>query len=109
MLPYISIPLLIIPFALVGFWTKRPIIAIITATFLAYLIMIIPGLMQTFQAMMIYGTGDPQLMAGGISRTLVSSTLTMFVIVPTLVLFQFSMRRFRREKSKHDVELAGFE
>ena len=87
MLLYISIPLLIIPFALVGFWTKRPIIATIAATLLAYLIMIIPGLMQTFQAMMNYGTNDPQLMAGGISRTLVSSTLTMFVIVPTLFLF----------------------
>lgn len=96
----ISILLPILPFSIVGLWQKRPVAALITAVILSYLMLIIPGLVQSFQAMMIYGEGDPQLMAGGISRTLTSSALTLGVILPLLILVQSIFRRIRLARAK---------
>ena len=56
---------LALPFAIVGLWKKRPVVAFIIAALLSYLMLVLPGIIRTFQAMMIYGSGDPQLIAGG--------------------------------------------
>jgi len=42
----------------------------------------VTGMIKTFQAMMIYGTGDPQLMAGGISEALVTTMLGLIAAIP---------------------------
>jgi len=49
----------------------------------------VTGMIQTFQAMMIYGTGDPQLMAGGISEALVTTMLGLIAAIPLLILHSF--------------------
>jgi len=94
----IALLFLIIPFAIVGFWQKRSVIALIVATILSYLLLILPGLIQTFQALMVYGSGDSELMAGGISRTLISSGLALFVVLPLLFAFQRLMRHLRQRR-----------
>jgi len=42
------------------------------------------GMIITFQAITLYGTGDPKLMAGGISSALVTTVLGLIVAIPTL-------------------------
>lgn len=96
----IGLTLLIIPFCIVGFWTKRKVLPLIIATVLSLVFMVLPTLIQTFQAMMIYGTSDPQLMAGGISQAIISSAFVMAIIVPLLILFQWFMRRRKLNKTK---------
>jgi len=49
----------------------------------------VTGMIKTFQAMMIYGTGDPQLMAGGISEALVTTMLGLYAAIPLLILHSF--------------------
>ena len=44
----------------------------------------VTGMIVTFQAITVYGTGDPQLMAGGISQALVTTVLGLVTAVPLL-------------------------
>ncbi|WP_138380836.1 MotA/TolQ/ExbB proton channel family protein [Luteithermobacter gelatinilyticus] len=46
----------------------------------------VTGMIQTFQSMTLFGTGDPKLMAGGISQALVTTVLGITVALPTLFL-----------------------
>ena len=46
----------------------------------------VTGMIRTFQAITLFGTGDPKLMAGGISEALVTTMLGLVVAIP-LVLF----------------------
>ena len=96
----VSLVLLVIPFAIVGFWTKRPVIALILATVLAVLLLAIPSIIQFFQDIVAYSSDDPQLMADLISRVLVSLILVMFIIFPLLFIFQILMRRRRKKDNE---------
>ncbi|MDT0619423.1 DUF3450 family protein [Salinisphaera sp. P385] len=42
------------------------------------------GMIATFQAITLFGTGDPKLMAGGISQALVTTVLGLVVAIPLL-------------------------
>ena len=44
----------------------------------------VTGMILTFQAISLYGTGDPKLMAGGISQALVTTVLGLVVAIPLL-------------------------
>ncbi|ALM52187.1 MotA/TolQ/ExbB proton channel family protein [Halomonas huangheensis] len=44
----------------------------------------VTGMIVTFQSITVFGTGDPQLMAGGISQALVTTVLGLIVAVPLL-------------------------
>ena len=44
------------------------------------------GMINTFQAITLYGTGDPQTMAGGISQALITTVLGLAVAVPAVLL-----------------------
>lgn len=44
------------------------------------------GMINTFQAITLYGTGDPQTMAGGISQALITTVLGLVVAVPAVLL-----------------------
>jgi biopolymer transport protein ExbB len=44
------------------------------------------GMIQTFQAITLFGTGDPKLMAGGISQALVTTVLGLIVAIPLVLL-----------------------
>lgn len=44
------------------------------------------GMIATFQALTLFGTGDPKLMAGGISQALVTTMLGLIVAIPLVFL-----------------------
>jgi len=55
--------------------------------------------------MMIYGEGDPQLVAGGISEAIVSGGLKLIFALPLLYLFQWFVRRRDKNKlAKTDID-----
>ncbi|RZQ55354.1 energy transducer TonB [Pseudidiomarina tainanensis] len=47
----------------------------------------VTGMINTFQAITLFGTGDPKLMAGGISQALVTTVLGLVVAIPMTLLF----------------------
>jgi len=46
----------------------------------------VTGMIVTFQAITLFGTGDPKLMAGGISQALVTTVLGLTVAIPVVLL-----------------------
>lgn len=56
----------------------------------------VTGMIITFQAITLFGAGDPKLMAGGISQALVTTVLGLTVAIPTLLLHQLVQTRARR-------------
>ena len=48
------------------------------------------GMIQTFQMITLFGTGDPQLMADGISVALVTTMLGLIAAIPLLLLHSFA-------------------
>ncbi|WP_339666018.1 MotA/TolQ/ExbB proton channel family protein [uncultured Pseudomonas sp.] len=44
----------------------------------------VTGMIATFQAITLFGTGDPKLMAGGISQALVTTVLGLIAAIPLL-------------------------
>ena len=46
----------------------------------------VTGMIVTFQMITLFGTGDPKLMAGGISQALVTTVLGLCVAIPTVFL-----------------------
>ncbi len=46
----------------------------------------VTGMIQTFQAITLFGTGDPKMMASGISEALVTTMLGLFVAIPLVLL-----------------------
>ena len=45
----------------------------------------VTGMIQTFQAITLFGTGDPKVMAGGISAALVTTLLGLTVAIPLVL------------------------
>ncbi|MBK8972582.1 MAG: MotA/TolQ/ExbB proton channel family protein [Hahellaceae bacterium] len=54
------------------------------------------GMISTFQAITLFGTGDPQVMAGGISQALVTTVLGLVVAIPLLLGHNILSTRSRR-------------
>lgn len=46
----------------------------------------VSGMIETFQAITLFGTGDPKLMSGGISIALVTTELGLIVAIPLVLL-----------------------
>ncbi len=67
----------------------------------------VTGMIGTFQAMMIYGAGDPKLMAGGISEALVTTMLGLVVAIPLLILHSFCSSLARGVQSTLEEQSAG--
>ena len=67
----------------------------------------VTGMIKTFQAMMIYGTGDPQLMAGGISEALVTTMLGLIAAIPLLILHSFCSSMARSIQGTLEEQSAG--
>ena len=64
-----------------------PTVAVLAAvTPLLGLLGTVTGMIETFQSITLFGTGDPKLMSGGISQALVTTQLGLAVAIP-LVLF----------------------
>ncbi len=55
----------------------------------------VTGMILTFQAITLFGTGDPKLMAGGISQALMTTVLGLVVAIPILLLHAVAAQRSR--------------
>ncbi len=49
----------------------------------------VTGIIETFQSITLYGTGDPRVMSGGISQALVTTVMGLMVAIPLLLLHSF--------------------
>ncbi len=67
----------------------------------------VTGMIQTFQAITLYGAGDPQTMAGGISQALVTTVLGLVVAIPTVFLHWLASSRARRIEGVLEEHAAG--
>jgi biopolymer transport protein ExbB len=56
----------------------------------------VTGMINTFQAITLFGTGDPKLMAGGISQALVTTVIGLCVAIPTVLLHTVVSVRSKR-------------
>lgn len=56
----------------------------------------VTGMIVTFQAITLFGAGDPKLMANGISQALVTTVLGLSVAIPTLLLHNIVQTRAKR-------------
>ena len=56
----------------------------------------VTGMIQVFQQIQLYGTGDPKLMAGGISMALVTTVLGLVMAIPLVLLHSVLSARTKR-------------
>ena len=56
----------------------------------------VTGMILTFQAITIFGAGDPKAMAGGISSALITTVLGLLVAIPTVLMFTIVNGRAQR-------------
>lgn len=62
----------------------------------------VTGMILTFQSMTLFGTGDPSVMAGGISQALITTVLGICVALPTL--FLHSIVNGMSQRVVHTIE-----
>jgi biopolymer transport protein ExbB len=66
------------------------------------------GMIETFQAITLFGTGDPKLMAGGISQALVTTMLGLIAAVPLLFVHNLLDSRSRAISQIYEEQAIGF-
>ncbi|MDF1880022.1 MotA/TolQ/ExbB proton channel family protein [Sulfurimonas sp. MAG313] len=77
--------------------TGLPMIKLVAAVApLLGLLGTVTGMIETFQSITLFGTGDPKLMAGGISQALMTTVLGLVVAIP--ILFVFSVLNSQSKK-----------
>lgn len=62
----------------------------------------VTGMITVFQAITLFGTGDPKIMAGGISGALVTTVLGIVVAVPTILMH--TLVKARSDRVIHIME-----
>ena len=67
----------------------------------------VTGMIATFQSISLFGTGDPKLMASGISQALVTTMLGLMVAIPLLFLHSLVASRSRKLVQILDEQSAG--
>ena len=67
----------------------------------------VTGMIATFQSISLFGTGDPKLMASGISQALVTTMLGLMVAIPLLFLHSLVASRSRKLVQVLDEQSAG--
>ena len=67
----------------------------------------VTGMILTFQAISLFGTGDPKLMAGGISQALVTTVLGLVVAIPLLFSHSIIAYLSRSMIQRLDEQCAG--
>ena len=66
------------------------------------------GMIVTFQSITLFGTGDPKLMAGGISQALITTMLGLCVAIPTVFLHSMMAGQSRRIIETLEGQATGF-
>jgi biopolymer transport protein ExbB len=56
----------------------------------------VTGMIETFQSITLFGTGDPKLMAGGISQALITTALGLVAAIPLIMLHSITVSKSRR-------------
>lgn len=67
----------------------------------------VTGMIQTFQAITLFGAGDPKMMAGGISEALVTTMLGLTTAIPLVLLYDTLANGTRRIIGVLDEQSAG--
>ncbi len=65
------------------------------------------GMIDTFQQITLFGTGDPRMMAGGISTALVTTVLGLVVAIPLTILHSLLQSRARSLIQVLEEQAAG--
>jgi len=56
----------------------------------------VTGIIETFQSITLFGTGDPRVMSGGISQALVTTVMGLMTSIPLLLLHSFLSTKSNR-------------
>ena len=67
----------------------------------------VSGMIETFQSITLFGTGDPKLMSGGISQALVTTELGLAVAIPLLLIHSLLSGKSNRLVQLFDEESAA--
>ncbi|MFT5443909.1 MAG: biopolymer transport protein ExbB [Myxococcota bacterium] len=67
----------------------------------------VTGMIQTFQAITLFGAGDPKMMAGGISEALVTTMLGLITAIPLVLLYDTLANSASRIVDILDQQSAG--
>ncbi len=67
----------------------------------------VTGMIVTFQAITLYGTGDPKLMADGISQALITTVQGLITAIPLILLHSFAATKSRRLVQIIEEQSAG--
>lgn len=67
----------------------------------------VTGMIATFQAISLFGTGDPKLMANGISQALITTMLGLSVAIPLLFLYNLLAAQSKQLVQILDEQSAG--
>ncbi len=67
----------------------------------------VTGMIVVFQQITLFGTGDPKLMAGGISQALITTVLGLCAAIPLLLLHSFAAGRAREVLQMLEEQSAG--
>ena len=68
----------------------------------------VTGMIQTFQAITLFGAGDPKMMAGGISEALVTTMLGLITAIPLVLLHATLANSTRRINDVLEEQSTGF-
>ncbi len=67
----------------------------------------VTGMIETFQMITLFGTGDPKVMAGGISQALITTVLGLVAAIPILLLHSLANSRSKAVVSVLEEQSAG--
>ena len=65
------------------------------------------GMIETFQMITLFGTGDPKLMAGGISQALMTTVMGLVVAIPLVLLYSMVAAKSRALVEILEEQTAG--
>ncbi|MGL4980481.1 MAG: MotA/TolQ/ExbB proton channel family protein [Fusobacteriaceae bacterium] len=71
----------------------------------------VTGMIQAFQAVAAHGTGDPAILAGGISEALLTTAGGLFVAIPALICYNYLDKKIDftiGEMEKYSTEFINF-
>jgi len=67
----------------------------------------VTGMIETFQAITLFGTGDPKMMAGGISQALITTVLGLTSAIPLILLHSIASGRSKAVIEVLEEQSAG--
>ncbi|TRO96556.1 MotA/TolQ/ExbB proton channel family protein [Glycocaulis profundi] len=67
----------------------------------------VTGMIRTFTQITLFGTGDPQIMAGGISEALVTTVMGLIAAIPLLFIHSFAASFARGAQQTLEEQAAG--